>query len=269
MAVPIKVTRPDIVPPSAPLITTVNPTTTGVHFGWELSSSDDVVQYEFQRQKQGTPGWSNILSFTPATAVKTFTDNTANKRHWYRYRLVAIDEANNQGGSKAVQAKPINDGLRDPINGFMHVPTASMASVSLTWTYPNDVDLLGFQIYRGFDSTTLNAYRYFPVPPPNNSLEMVMTQEGNGFRYAFLDLDMDFKIPVQTNFVFFNNSNIIPNKAVPNPTASATTSSFVVPNPGIPSGGLLQGTKIYYWVIAQFVDGSTSPLAGFVEVIVP
>lgn len=192
----------------------------------------------------------------------------ASKRFWYRYRLVAIDEAGNQGGSKVVSAKPINDGLRDPIGGFMSLtPPDASEEVSLTWTYPLDIDLIGFQIYRGFDSTAVRSYRFFPVPPPNNSTEMLMSPEGNGHRFSFVDRDMDFKIPVQTEFVFPNNP-ANPNKALPPPNTGATTSTFVIPNPNVPPPGVLTGTKIYYWVMAQFADGSTSPLAGFVEVVV-
>lgn len=271
MAVPILIKRPDIIPPAAPLITTVNATTTGVYFSWNASSSDDVVRYEFQRQKVGAPGWGNIKVFTPDTYVKDFVDSTASKRNWYRYRLVAIDEAGNRGGSKAIKAKPINDGLRDPIINLTGsvVQFSTLADVSISWRYPKDVDLVGFQIYRGFDRLAVRSHKFFPHPMPQGSDIMFAPPDGNNTLYAFIDKDTDFSIPEQTTFTVFNNINATPNKAVPPPTTNANISQFAVPNPNLPLPKDLQPTLIYYWVMAQFADGSTSPLAGFVEVEIP
>lgn len=271
MAVPVLVKRPDIIPPSAPFIKTVNATMTGVYFEWNLSSSNDVVRYEFQRQKIGSPGWTNIKVFTPAANLQAFTDSTASKRNWYRYRLIAIDEADNRGGSGAVKAKPINDGLRDPILNLTGSLTqfSAFAGATISWRYPKDVDLTGFQIYRGFDSLSIRSYRFFPAPPPTNSDIMFATSSGGSTSYTFLDQDMDFKIPIESTFSFFNSSSTVPNKSVPPPTSSTTTSQFTVPNPNLPKNQASQPNLIYYWVMAQFADGSTSPLAGFVLVSVP
>ena len=265
--------RPDIVPPSAPFIQTVNATIAGVYFEWILSNSEDVVKYEFQRQRVGAARWDNIKVFTSAEHIENYTDMTASKRSWYRYRLVAVDEAGNRAGSRSVKAKPINNGLRDAIldltgmfQGF------STFRTTLSWRYPKDVDLTGFQIYRSFDSLFMHSYKFFPNPLPSGSDIMFAVPHAGTMKYSFSDLDLDFKVPVQTSFSFMdaNLSNpITPNKAVPAPTISAGVGQFVVPNPNIPDSNPLSSLFIYYWVIAQFSDGSTSPVAGPVGVQVP
>ena len=265
--------RPDIVPPSAPFIQTVNATMAGVYFEWILSNSEDVVKYEFQRQRVGAAGWINIMVFTPAAHIKNYTDLTASKRSWYRYRLVAVDEAGNRAGSRSVKAKPINNGLRDAILDLTGIFQGfSTFKTTLSWRYPKDVDLTGFQIYRSFDSLFVHSYKFFPNPLPSGSDIMFAVPHAGTMQYSFSDLDLDFKVPVQTNFSFIDailSNPITPNKAVPVPTISAGIGQFVVPNPNIPDANPLSPLFIYYWVIAQFSDGSTSPVAGPVGVQVP
>jgi hypothetical protein len=111
------VTRPDIIPPAQPLITSVHATPEGGQFEGLRSSSPYVVKHELQRKTAGLFGWTVLAQFDQQVTLTGFLDSTASKRRWYQYRLVAIDKAGNLGGSRVVQAKPINDG-RDPV--LMH-----------------------------------------------------------------------------------------------------------------------------------------------------
>jgi hypothetical protein len=268
---PVEIQRPDIVPPSAPVIRTVNASTSGVYFDWVLSSSLDVVGYEFQRKTDGKSGWAVLLSFDKQHLQTQFTDSTADKRYWYQYRLVAIDEAGNRAGSRFVKAKPINDGLRVAVQNLsaQYVPgsSSSNAFATVTWAYGKDADLIGFQLYRGLDSLKMYAYRFFPDPLPQQQsavMDMSVSPNGAGLQYLFYDFDLAFTEHLQTNYTYVYNTAANPNLAMPAPPTSpppaGSTITYTVANKNYPTNG--SPGKVWYWVMAKYADGSTSPLAG-------
>ncbi len=271
MSDPASVIRPDIIPPAPPLITTVESTPAGVEFEWIGSSSPDAYSYEFQRKVTGLPGWTVLLEFTAEEPDSGFVDSTASKRRWYQYRLVAIDKVGNRGGSRVVKAKPINDGLRDAILNFTGSLVSSGGSdyshALLEWDYPKDVDLIGFQIYRGYDSSSMFSYRFFPYPVPStiDYADMSVTPDGNILKCQFLDYDIAFTDYVKSSFMYFYNSSLDVNQAVPPPPlippAADSPQAYNMSNPTQSKPGALK-----YWVMAKFADGSYSPLAGPVSV---
>ncbi|MBL7775075.1 MAG: hypothetical protein JNK89_03685 [Saprospiraceae bacterium] len=270
MSEPAQISRPDIIPPSAPLITTVEATPQGVTFAWVESSSSDVYKHEFQRKIAGLPGWTVLTEFTTQNPLSGFVDSTASKRRWYQYRLVAVDEAGNRGGSRIVKAKPINDGLRDSILNFGGQLVSGGGTVAnyilLQWDYPKDVDLIGVQIFRGYDSSAMYSYRFFPYPIPASTdyADMAIFPNGNQHRFRFYDYDIAFDEPVLTTFSYIFNSNLNINQAVSPPQSQGTPGSpvdYIVPNPTATPPNTLK-----YWVMAKFADGTYSPLAGPVSI---
>lgn len=262
-----QVARPDMVPPAAPHISTVEAGTSGVVFEWVLSSSPDVVEYEFQRKTAGLPGWITLLQFEPQDSITGYTDTTANKRNWYQYRLVAFDEAGNQGGSRVTQAKPINDGLRDAIFNFNAYPYTggglNVQYVRTVWNYPaGDPDLIGFQVFRSYDSSAMFSYRFFPYPLPGTSdySDMSVGSSGNTLNFTFTDYDVAFTEHPVTAFAYIHSVALNQNLALAPPQISpapGSTQVYSLPNPAPGKPGELR-----YWVMAKFADGSYSPLAG-------
>jgi len=266
-----QVARPDIVPPAAPHISTVQASTTGVIFEWVLSSSPDVVEYKFQRKTAGLPGWTTLLTFEPQDSLTGYTDTTASKRNWYQYRLVAFDEAGNQGGSRIAQAKPINDGLRDAVLNFNAQAYTGggmdVLNIRVTWNYlAGDPDLIGFQVFRAYDSSAMFSYRFFPYPLPGTSdyADMSVGSSGNTLYFTFTDYDVAFTEHPVTAFAYIHSAALYQNLALAPPQGSpapGSTQVFNLPNPapGKPN-------ELRYWVMAKFADGSYSPLAGPVAV---
>lgn len=271
MSAPAQIERPDIIPPSPPLITDVTATPQGVQFSWKPSSSQDVLKHEFQRKTAGLPGWSLLAEFDDKNPLSGYLDSTSGKRHWYQYRLVAVDKAGNRGGSRVVKAKPVNDGLRDPIQNLGgQLIGGTPAFVSLEWDYPkNNPDLTGFQIYRGLDTANMFSYRFFPLSLPQSPSfsDMAVTSNGNLLHYYFSDYDVRFEDFAQTTFNYFYTDALNPNLALPPPNAGnpppspGTVQQYNAPNPGSSKPGSLK-----YWVMAKFADGSYSPLAGPVTI---
>ena len=256
------VLRPDIIPPAAPSITSVRSEPGMVHFEWALSSSEDVVDYEFQRKPDGAPGWVTLLAFDhdpQQNPPLAFTDSTASVRRYWYYRLIARDDAGLIGSSKVVKAKPLDTGLRDSITNFTGQLVDNGHVAILEWDYiKDDPDLIGFQVYRSFDTCAMQTYQFITV---EEALDNVLTTGSNGL-FAFVDYDLDFRVPVQTTYV----ANVDANTVVTGGTVVAIgTSVSVTPqSPNLPQSPQ-DGVTINYWVMAKYIDGGYSALSEKVE----
>ncbi len=254
-----EVERPDIVPPAPPNITRVTAAPGKVFFDWALSSSQDVVEYRFQRKPNGSPGWTTLLSFDPLDSLQqaplAFTDSTASVRKWYDYRLVAEDDAGLLGSSKVIKAKPVDNGLRDSITNFSAQYQSQHNMVFLSWGYISDPDLMGFQVFRGIDSNDIRSYKFVPLEEAAGfSVDFNLPQG-----YGFVDEDMDFRLPLQTVYLAQDAQT----NTGGNPSGGGNT---VLPiNPNFPSS-TTSHTTLRYRVMAKYVDGGFSPLSPIVTI---
>ncbi len=250
------VIRPDIIPPAPPSITNVTAEPNKVHFTWAYSSSNDVVLYQFQRKVNGKPGWATILSFDPGSHILNFTDTTASYKSWWDYRLLAKDEADNVASSKVVKAKPVDNGIRDSVQNFtgqlLQIPHSL---VLLQWDYMKDPDLIGFQIYRGIDTSQMRSYKFLTVQQAKSGWIDV---GGNpGLQYGFVDNDLDFQIPKQTIYTMANlGTNTGGNPSSGNNVYSINPNQTTLVNHHI----------LHYQVMAKFANGASSPLTHVVVI---
>jgi len=60
--------RPDIIPPSRPVLYKATPTPAGIELGWAFSSSDDLARHELQRKNINVTDWETVLTITPEQA---------------------------------------------------------------------------------------------------------------------------------------------------------------------------------------------------------
>jgi hypothetical protein len=257
------VRRPDIIPPAAPSITSVRSEPGVVHFEWALSSSEDVVDYKFQRKPEGETGWSTLLDFDhdpQQNPPLSFSDSTASVRRYWYYRLIARDDAGLIGSSKVVKAKPLDTGLRDSIENFTGQLIDSGNAALLEWDYTkDDPGLAGFQIYRSFDTCAMQSYRFITV---NEALEDVVASSSSAL-FAFIDFDLDFWVPVQTTYVTTYDANTVVTGGTV--TVIGTTVSVTPQSPNLPQSPQ-DGVTINYWVMAKYIDGGYSALSEKVEV---
>ncbi len=260
MSQPCTVIRPDIIPPAPPNITKVTAEPGAVHFQWALSSSDDVVEHQFQRKPHGRPGWVTLLTFQPANSQSQYSDVTASVRQYWDYRLIAKDEVGHISSSKIIKAKPVDNGLRDSIQNFGgQLVNAGMdhSYVLLEWDYLKDPDLLGFQIFRGIDSNDLRSYRF--ISEQEAKAFAVNFNAGSG--YGFVDDDLDFVGVAQQNVYTAAGT-------VTNSGGNPSSGSQVFPvNPNLPAHPQT-GVTLRYHVMAKFVDGAASPLSPPVVILI-
>lgn len=122
--------RPDVVPPSAPVIKHLYPTSYGIRIGWALPTQDKELSFELQRRHYKESHWTLIKSFkepeltfpvpqdTTFDQASNFLDTTQLEIAPYYYRLMAKDGSNNRSYSKSVKVTPFDDGARGIVSNF-------------------------------------------------------------------------------------------------------------------------------------------------------
>lgn len=252
------VKRPDIIPPSAPVISAVRPRPDAVEIDWIPSSSPDVVWYVVQKRQEQAVDWTTLFYFTKNNVVLSVTDSLsyvspASRRVWYQYRVMACDEASLMTSSKILRAKPVETGLRTPVQNLAAVGVPSTGTTSriiLTWEYDKDVDLVGFQIFRAVDTSLTRPFKFVAVA------DVSYQQSSTTHSCQFLDYDIDFQaFPVRTTYLqppagFLSNITT---------TVSVQPGALNQPIGSSPP-------ELHYQVAAIFADGAQSPLSGVVSV---
>ncbi len=268
ISAPVLVMRPDRIPPAPPVITSARATMAGVRFTWDLSPAKDVVSHTLQRRNIGVNAWNNVMTFPDGSPQLLYTDSSASPRKRYEYRLLATDDAGLQSSSDIVKIKPVDNGLRSPILNFTAQLNTSGKSVLLTWSYANDPDLIAFEVFRAvIDTNRQRSYAVVHIPSGQGGsspyVDAAATLNGNLWQCSFTDSDIQFDKPQVTQFVGFPNSNGQDNLSVPGQQAS-TGGTYVVNNPNNMAGQSKPNPDgLYYWVIARYADGATSPVAGW------
>ncbi len=91
----LMVERPDIVPPSPPLITSITPSDSGIVILWINSISEDVDKQLLYRNRVGSNDWKLIKTFYPVGDTM-YNDVPDLNNAIYRYLLIAVDKAGNE-----------------------------------------------------------------------------------------------------------------------------------------------------------------------------
>lgn len=135
--------RPDLLPPSPPVISDYLVSDSAVTFRWNLSSAGDVKEQLLLRRGRYTERWQTIARL--GRDIDRYTDKTIKGESDYGYALVAIDSS----GLQSDQSFPLS--IRTPrlavrpVSGLKATVNADN-SVSLSWGY--DVPNCRFTVFR-------------------------------------------------------------------------------------------------------------------------
>ena len=264
MSKPVKIGRPDIVPPVMPVFTTVISRPSGVDLEWIPSSSDDVANHVLQRRSEVDQGWEDLLSIAQGEAIKSFTDQTALTKYDYSYRVLAYDDGGNVSSSKIVFAKPIDTGIRGEIVNIgisgtsgnddevtnPYSFTKDESSVTLYWSYPDMEGLYDFQIYKKINGGAMHTFKVIKAREAAANVEL--SSSGNVTSFQFMDLE------IQSG----SSGNGTGHDAGSGSGDTKNTSS------GDTKGGAAPtGVYSYTYVIqARYIDGGSSPLSNSVSI---
>lgn len=155
-SLPLKLKRPDVVPPMPPSLYDVQSKANGIYLAWHNSASSDVVSHEVYRTPVGELNWKPIASFVDST--QTFTDLTAELKQTYIYKIRAFDDAKLTSDSKPFTAKRLDLGLKPAIINTKVTADRENNQVILSWVYAMPkVD--GYLIYKAEQGQPLRLYQ--------------------------------------------------------------------------------------------------------------
>lgn len=189
----LRVERPDIVPPTPPVLLLPRPTGEAVVLTWKRSSSTDAVTYAIlRRDAADESGQWSVLDSIPAIDT-LYADTTAAYEVVYDYTMHTVDDA----GLASEQAN-IQAGRRiftADVGGVGEVTvalqgTGEQARPQVQWTYekPGE-DLLSeadhrFMLYRATGNAPLLRYKQLKSKEP--SFTDTAVEAGQTYRYALM-----------------------------------------------------------------------------------
>ncbi|MBI9064603.1 MAG: hypothetical protein JEZ14_21640 [Marinilabiliaceae bacterium] len=142
----LKLERPDIVPPAAPVIKKISSSTNGITLQWHRSPSQDVEKQVLYRNRQGSREWEVVNTFLPDSTQTT--DQPSLSGTIYRYLLIAVDKAGNESKPAAPVAGKYNAPKKQ---GVWITPKVKVnkkkGTVGLSWERP-DQNVKQYLVYR-------------------------------------------------------------------------------------------------------------------------
>ena len=169
--------RPDITPPSSPVLQKTNPKPAGVEIGWRFSSSPDVAYHVLERRPANTPDWETVLTInkaaeaqyevnqTPGSITATcYIDSSYLERREYDYRVNAYDLAGNVSSSATITIRPYDNGERGIIEAFK-----AKAACLPVGAIPNQA---GFTVLENI----LSEYQYGGIINEDSLMKLVALQ---------------------------------------------------------------------------------------------
>ncbi|MBI1306965.1 MAG: hypothetical protein GC181_10220 [Bacteroidetes bacterium] len=185
----IKVARPDIIPPVAPVLKRIVVSDSFLQLKIIPSSSEDAKNTKVWRK---TPFDSTLVEYAVLSSKDTvFTDSSVETSTEYEYALQAVDSSNLVSDfSLSIAATPYDNGLRKGIENFEVVYNEDFEKVMLSWNYsflfckPNE--RVFFTVYRTspLDSNVMESYKSFEFTGDNTSFQDDEIKSGKTYSYA-------------------------------------------------------------------------------------
>lgn len=157
---PIRLKRPDVVPPMPPLATKVHVDTAGVQIDWIQSPDDDVVGYVISRKDKGS-GWA-IISRVKHDVAKSsfhFTDNNVKPFTDYEYCAEAVDADSLHSVKSAIlnaTIKTVPD--LPPLKTLTAAYDSRLKQVHLEWQFTEQGNYF-FVLYRSVGNEPLSKFQ--------------------------------------------------------------------------------------------------------------
>lgn len=195
--------RPDVVPPTEPVVIKLQPSNAGgISIDWQPSSSDDVVKHVIERKPSTGSAWEKVWEQTGMlTEAQSWLDTNMVMVSEWDYRIIAYDEAGLYSSSKPAKGKSATVKRPGPSNGKAEISTSNnQLAVKLLWQYPENVKPMDALIYRSKDNGSSILYSILALEenPP------VTVLAGQQALYVFRDKEVnpgsDYKYQIVMRF---------------------------------------------------------------------
>jgi uncharacterized protein len=157
----IEVTKPDVVPPSQPLLADYEVTDDGIKLTWNNSPDEDVVMHNLYRKTIGNAAdWALLQSFRDKK-IQQYTDKTCEANKMYSYTIIALDSSK----LESLPAVPITiefaeKRIKNAIKLLDGEVDRDNRQITLTWKLLPDIkNIKQFELYRGEDKVGMSLYK--------------------------------------------------------------------------------------------------------------
>ena len=152
----VKVVKPDIVPPAAPVFKKVEGLESGVLLRWAPSSSEDVVGHRVYRAVRGSSQWALIAVLD---SIPFFLDTAVQANQPHLYTILAVDDA----GLESAPAKPVRMSRKvsktsASYEGFSGRSERENNRIVLFWRLTGEA-IRQVKVYRAVDGAPISWYR--------------------------------------------------------------------------------------------------------------
>ncbi len=155
----IRIRRPDVIPPVAPLIKDILVEEDIVNISWINSTSNDVDEHILYRRTNENEEWTVVAKWKGYPDVRKFEDKDLLKRSFFEYSMTARDSSNLLSEySPAISIRTYDTGKRDGIVNLSIANNSASKENQLTWLYDKEGDY-SFQIYRAYENYGLRKYK--------------------------------------------------------------------------------------------------------------
>jgi len=148
--------RPDIIPPSAPVITGYKVENAKVNITWANSSSTDVVKHAIIRINE--TGDIKQLSEITDTSTQQFTDSLAIPGNNYTYEIRAYDDAGHATSSNPLAITVTETSIKNGVERFTATWDRNDKKAKLQWQF-NKKEEYEIVVFRSVDNGEFKAYK--------------------------------------------------------------------------------------------------------------
>ncbi len=157
----IEVTKPDVVPPSQPLLANYEVMDDGIKLIWNNSPDEDVVMHNVYRKTIGTAADWLLLQSYRDKKIQQHTDKTCEANKMYSYTIIAIDSSK----LESLPAVPITiefaeKRIKNAIKSLDGEVDRDNRQITLNWKLLPDIkNIKQFELYRGEDKVGMSLYK--------------------------------------------------------------------------------------------------------------
>jgi fibronectin type 3 domain-containing protein len=154
----LELKKPDVVPPTAAVMSDYKVTETGIELRWVPSTSEDLAKTVLYRMEGSSKEWKEIATYKANQELAIYTDTTGLRAgNMYTYSLVCFDE----DGLTSKRSVPIKIRYADfksrvPVNTISAKPDDK--SIFVNWNYPVKGEYR-FVLYRAVNGSAFDSYR--------------------------------------------------------------------------------------------------------------
>lgn len=157
---PVLLKKPDVVPPSSPLMHKPKYENGQVMLSWTAGTDEDLAGYRLYRQDSDT---ITMIASLQKTQI-TYQDATVPGEVQYLYKVIAFDDGGLVSDTASYNITVPDNGILPTVKKITYAIDQESRNLTLNWKYDNAID--GYILYRSLDEGTLRMVGRIPANQP-------------------------------------------------------------------------------------------------------